>query len=115
MEAVNPALPGPATPPGEQTVGPAVPAPPEAKKRRLRLPRPVYTLGRLLILALLLEYLVVPQLAGPRKVFSLINRVNPLLLLAALALEVGALLSYGRLTRAVLPPTSKVGFFTIFR
>ncbi len=115
MEAANPALPGQAAPPGEETAGPAVPASPEAKKRRLHLPRPVYTLGRLLILALLLEYLVVPQLAGPRKVLSLINRVNPLLLLAALALEVGALLSYGRLTRAVLPPTSKVGFFTIFR
>jgi uncharacterized protein (TIRG00374 family) len=64
---------------------------------------------------LLIEYLVVPQLAGPRKVASLLSQVNPLLLLAAVGLEAGALLAYGRLTRAVLPPTSPVKFFTIFR
>jgi uncharacterized protein (TIRG00374 family) len=90
-------------------------APPAKKRRLFGLPRPVYHLGRLLILVLLVEYLVVPQLAGPRKVLHLINQVNPLLLLAGAALEIGALLSYGQLTRAVLPPSSRVGFFSILR
>lgn len=88
------------------------------KKKRLLfglLPRPVWQVGRLLILALLVEYLVVPQLAGPRKVLSLLNQVNPLLLLAAVGLELGALLAYARLTRAVLPSRSRVSFFTVFR
>jgi uncharacterized protein (TIRG00374 family) len=88
------------------------------KRRRFRrglLPRPIWQIGRLLILALVVEYLVVPQLAGPRKVLSLLTQVSPLLLLSAVALEAAALLAYGRLTRAVLPPTSRVPFFTIFR
>ena len=85
------------------------------KKGLFGLPRPVSYLGRLLILALLVEYFVVPQLAGPRKVAHLITQVNPALLLAGVGLEVGALLAYARITRAVLPPSSKVKFFTIFR
>ena len=79
------------------------------------LPRPVWNVGRLLIVALLLEYLVVPQLAGPRKLLHLLTQVNPGLLFAGAGLEVAALLCYARLTQAVLPPTSPVGFFTIFR
>lgn len=110
---MNPAVAGDETPPEETGPGPE---PPSKKRRRhFGLPRPVYTLGRLLILALLVEYLVVPQLAGPRKVIHLLTQVDPLLLLAAVGLEAGALLAYGRLTRAVLPPTSTIGFFTILR
>jgi hypothetical protein len=91
------------------------PAPRPKKRRPFGLPRPVWSLGRLLIVALLIEYLVVPQLAGPRKVAHLLSQVNPLLLLAAVGLEIGALLAYGRLTKAVLPPSANVKFFTIFR
>ena len=94
------------------------PAPNPSKKKRPifgYLPRPVWHLGRLLILALLIEYLVLPQLAGPRKLLTLLDQVNPLYLLLGIACEAGALLAYGQLTRAVLPPTSRVGFFTIFR
>jgi uncharacterized protein (TIRG00374 family) len=92
------------------------PAPAKKKKKRLfGLPRPVWHLGRLLILALLIEYLVVPQLAGPRKVISLLSQVNPLLLLAGVALEFGALIAYSKATQAVLPASSRVPFFTIMR
>ena len=91
------------------------PAPRPKRRRRFGLPRPVWSLGRWLIVALLIEYLVVPQLAGPRKVAHLLSQVNPLLLLAGVGLEIGALLAYAQLTKAVLPPTSKVKFFTIFR
>lgn len=79
------------------------------------LPRPVRHIGRLLILALIIEYLVVPQLAGPRKVAHLLTQVNPLLLLAGLALEIGAWLSYAELTRTVLPKTSELDLFTLAR
>jgi putative heme transporter len=89
--------------------------PPRRKGLRRLLPRPIWHLGRLLLLALILEYLVVPNLAGPRKVAHLITQVNPLLLLAGVALEAGALLSYSQLTRSVLPKGKDLKLFTIFR
>jgi non-canonical purine NTP pyrophosphatase (RdgB/HAM1 family) len=79
------------------------------------LPRPVWQVGRLLIVALLIEYLVVPQLAGPRKVIHLIAEVNPLLLLAGVGLEAAAILAYGRLTASILPSASRLKFWTIVR
>ncbi len=79
------------------------------------LPRPVWQVGRLLIVALLIEYLVVPQLAGPRKVIHLISEVNPLLLLAGVGLEAAAILAYGRLTASILPSASRLRFWTIVR
>jgi uncharacterized protein (TIRG00374 family) len=108
--------PAPAVP----VAGPPVPAVeplrPPARRSRWRLfPKPIWQVGRLLILALIIEYLIVPQLAGPRKVLSLLTDVSPLLLLIAVALEAGALLAYGQLTRSVLAPTSRIRFFTIFR
>lgn len=87
---------------------------PRGRLRHL-LPPPVWQIGRLLILALIIEYLVVPQLAGPRKVAHLLAEVNPALLAAGVALEVGAWLSYAELTRAVLPVESKVSLFTLAR
>lgn len=88
---------------------------PKRRGLRGRLPRPVWTVGRLLILALLVEYLVVPQLAGPGKVVHLLTQVNPALLLAGVGLEAAALIAYGQLTRAVLPGGERIGFWTIFR
>ena len=90
------------------------PGRPNSRFRRL-LPSPVWRIGRLLILALLIEYLVVPQLAGPQKLVHLLTQVNPLLLLAGVGLEVGAWLSYTQLTRGVLPPQIRIRFFTLFR
>ena len=79
---MNPAPAGEERPP--EGAEPASEPPAKKKRGRFGLPRPVYTLGRLLILALLVEYLVVPQLAGPRKILHLIDQVNPLLLLAGM-------------------------------
>ena len=86
------------------------------KRRGLKglLPAPVWQVGRLLLLALLVEYLVVPQLAGPRKLAHLLTEVNPLLLLAGVVLEAGALASYSELTRTVIP-AEKLSFATVFR
>ena len=79
------------------------------------LPAPIWQVGRLLFLALIVEYLVVPQLAGPRKVIHVITQVNPLLLLAGVALEAASLVAYAELTRSVLPSEHKLGLFTVMR
>jgi hypothetical protein len=75
----------------------------------------VWQVGRLLILALIIEYLVVPQLSGPRKFVHLLTTVSPLFLFVAVVLEVLSLLAYGLLTRSVLPPSSSVRFWDLFR
>ncbi len=71
------------------------------------------TVGVLLFL-LVVEYLVLPQIAGARKALSLLANVNLLMILAGAGLEVAALLAYAQLTRAVLPSPSP-GLFRILR
>jgi uncharacterized protein (TIRG00374 family) len=82
---------------------------------RALLPRPIWQVGRVLLIVLIIEYLVVPQLAGPRKVAHLITEVNPFLLLAGVGLEVLSLISYAQLTRTVLPADQKIGLFRLLR
>jgi uncharacterized protein (TIRG00374 family) len=91
--------------------------PPVRRRRRLRrlLPAPIWQVGRLLLLALIVEYLIVPQLAGPRKLLDLISEVNPFLLLAGVGLEGAALICYSMLTRTVLPQGRHLHLWTIFR
>lgn len=57
----------------------------------------------LLAFLLVVEYLVIPQIAGARRSFSTLTDVNLALLAAALLAEAGAILSYSQLTRSVLP------------
>jgi putative heme transporter len=70
---------------------------------RRRLPRRVKTVLKLLVLALVVEFLVLPQLAGARRALELISQVQPLLLLVGAVLQVGAYLAHAQLMRAVLP------------
>jgi uncharacterized membrane protein YbhN (UPF0104 family) len=110
-EAGQPPIADPPTPLGDEPVSELVESvTPGPRRKGLRglLPAPIWHIGRLLILALILEYLVVPQLAGPRKVAHLITQVNPLLLLAGVGLEAASLVCYGLLTRTVLPGTLSV-------
>ncbi len=79
------------------------------------LPAPVWQIGKLLVIALIIEYLVVPQIAGTRKALHTLSSVNPLLLLAGVALEIAAICSYAGLTRAVLPHDTDPGFRTVLR
>lgn len=90
---------------------------PEASGRRRRrlLPAPVWHIGKLLVVALIVEYLVLPQIAGTRKTLHLLSTVSPLYLLAGFGLEVLALLAYAQLTRTVIPEGSDVGLFTMLR
>ena len=67
------------------------------------IPKPVKRIAAWLAFALVVEYLVIPQIAGTRKAIHLLGRVNPLYLLAGFGLEAASIVAYGQLTRSVLP------------
>ncbi len=83
---------------------PAAAPPPGKGQRRRWLPTPVRRLVKLLLLVLVVEYLVIPQIAGSRKALHLLGRVNLWYLLIGAALEAGAIVAYVQLTHAILPP-----------
>jgi uncharacterized protein (TIRG00374 family) len=65
---------------------------------------------------LVVEYLVVPQIAGTHQALHLLGNVEPWLVGAGVALEAAALLAYAQLTRAVLPRSPETpGLFTLLR
>src|SRR4051794_9002458 len=61
-----------------------------------------------LLLAIVVEYLVLPQLAGTRNALGLLGRVDPWWLVAGAALEISAILAYAQLTRSLLPATDRL-------
>ena len=69
----------------------------------------------LLVLALIVEYLVIPELVGASKNLSLLGRVNIGWMIAGLALEAVSLFCYALLTRALLPPGGRPGLSRLFR
>lgn len=79
------------------------------------LPRPVKRFARILVVAVVVEYLLVPQLAGTRNSWHLLLDVDNVWLLAALALEIGSLLAYALLTRSLLPTAGRPGYWRILR
>ena len=68
----------------------------------------------LLALGLVIEYLVLPQLAGAGKSLHLLSQVNLGYAAAGVVLEAAALLAYSQLTSAVLPHGGP-SLFTILR
>jgi uncharacterized protein (TIRG00374 family) len=119
--------------PGGDAVGPApasAPVPPVRRWRRGRagrtprserhglrrfIPAPLLQIGRLLIIALIVEYLVVPQIAGTRDAVKHLAQVSPLYVTLGVVLEALAIASYAQLTRAVIPPDEDPGLFTLLR
>src|SRR4051812_25869489 len=83
--------------------------PPSPLRRRLR------RVLMLFALALVVEYLVIPQLAGARKELHLLTRVDIPLLILGVLLEFGSLVAYACLTRAVLPPAERPSTPRLFR
>jgi uncharacterized protein (TIRG00374 family) len=71
--------------------------------KRRWLPRPLARAARVVAVLLVIEYLLVPQLAGSRKSWHLLLDVRNGWLLAGFGLEMASLAVYGLLTRAVLP------------
>jgi len=68
----------------------------------------------LILVALVVEYLVVPQIGGVSSSLHLLARVNVSFVVLGVALEVASLASYGQLTRALLPPGA-VRFSRVWR
>ena len=80
-----------------------------------RLPAPVRQVARLVVVALLVEFLLLPQLAGTRNSWHLLLDVDNVWLLVALGLEILALLAYGLLTRELLPPAVRPSYGRLLR
>src|SRR3984957_5185563 len=77
--------------------------------------KPVRRVVLLLILALVVEYLVVPELVGARKDLFLLNQVNGGWAVAGVVLEVLSLFTYAVLTKVLLPPGRKPSLSRLFR
>jgi uncharacterized protein (TIRG00374 family) len=80
-----------------------------------RLVKPARRGVLLFILALVVEYLVVPELVGASKDLYLLGRVSAWWVAAGVVLEGVSLFCYAVLTRVLLPPGPKPGLWTLFR
>src|SRR5699024_8282744 len=72
----------------------------------------------LLIMLIVFNYLVLPQLAGAREALDTLSHVTWWMLIVALGLALAALGAYTQLTMAALPGTRHhrpIGFFTLLR
>jgi uncharacterized protein (TIRG00374 family) len=69
----------------------------------------------LLCILLVIEYLILPQIAGVRKSLSLLSQVDLTFVIAGVLLEGAALCAYAQLTRAVIPRGDGPSFFTLLR
>ncbi|MDQ2750201.1 MAG: YbhN family protein [Actinomycetota bacterium] len=70
---------------------------------------------RVLVVAVVVEYLLIPQLAGTRKSWHLLLDVDNAWLLIAFALEVASLLAYALLTRTLLPEDGRPAYGRVLR
>lgn len=82
-------------------------------QRRLR--TSIRRVGFGIVGLLLLEYLVLPQLAGARESLHLLASVNVAYLLGGVALEGAAIFSYAQLTRSLLPRQARPHLFDVVR
>src|ERR1700678_1819253 len=99
--------------------GPIAESPPQGRWSRWRgwrrWGKPVRRVVLLFIVALVVEYLVVPELVGARKDLFLLNQLNAGWAVAGLVVEVVSLFCYAVLTKVLLPPGPKPSLFTLFR
>ena len=77
--------------------------------------RPLRRLIILLILALIVEYLVIPELIGASKDLYLLGRLNEGWLVAGLIVEAVALFCYALLNRVLLPRQGRPSLSRLFR
>jgi uncharacterized protein (TIRG00374 family) len=75
----------------------------------------MWRLLRLLGVALAVEYLLVPQLAGTRDSWHLLIDVDNVWLMAAAALEASSLLVYAAITRRLLPAAGRPSYGRLLR
>jgi uncharacterized protein (TIRG00374 family) len=79
------------------------------------LAKPARRVALLFILALVIEYLVVPELVGASKNLYLLGRVSAWWVVLGAVLEGVSLFCYAVLTKVLLPPGPKPGLWTLFR
>jgi uncharacterized protein (TIRG00374 family) len=77
--------------------------------------RPLRRLAILLILALIVEYLVIPELVGASKDLYLLGRLNVGWLIGGTIVEAVALFCYALLNRVLLPPEGRPSLSRLFR
>ena len=77
--------------------------------------RPLRRLAILLILALIVEYLVIPELVGASKDLYLLGQLNVGWLIAGTIVEAVALFCYALLNRVLLPPAGRPRLSRLFR
>ncbi|HEX4831211.1 MAG TPA: YbhN family protein [Trebonia sp.] len=80
-----------------------------------RAAKPVRIGVLLFVVALVVEYLVVPELVGASKDLYLLGRINALWVVAGVLLEGVSLYCYAVLAKVLLPPGPKPSLFTLFR
>jgi uncharacterized protein (TIRG00374 family) len=91
-------------------------APSKGWRSRLRTARrPLRRLAILLVLALIVEYLVIPELVGASKDLYLLGRLNVWWMIAGLILEGFSLFCYALLNRVLLPAEGRPGLSRLFR
>jgi hypothetical protein len=78
------------------------------------IPAPLRHGATLFIIAILVEYLVIPKLAIAGKHLNSLSRINPFWIIAGFLLEGASLWAYAILSRSLLP-TNPPKLFTIFR
>jgi uncharacterized protein (TIRG00374 family) len=83
-------------------------------RTRARLVTPVRRLVQLLLVAFVVIYFVLPQIAGAQRALSLLAGVNLWLIVLGVALEAASILSYANLTRAMIHGTPPP-YLTILR
>jgi putative heme transporter len=89
--------------------------PSDGDDRKGWLPSPVSKALKILVLALVVEYLVLPQLGGAREALEVIGDVSPALLGLGVLLQGGAYLGQAQLIRSMLPSGERPGLGTTLR
>lgn len=84
-------------------------------KQRRWLPWTARRILEVLVLALVVEYLVLPQLAGTHRWLSLLADANWWWLVAAFGAELGSLVAFSLATRSLLPADSRPGLWRLWR
>jgi uncharacterized protein (TIRG00374 family) len=85
------------------------------RRRRLATGRAIRRTVGVLLFFLVFEYLVLPQIAGVRGSLSLLAHVHVGFVVGGALLEAAAILAYARLTRDVLPRSTRPDLWTVLR
>jgi hypothetical protein len=80
-----------------------------------RVPRWLRRSAALLAVLLLVEYVILPQIAGARNALHVLSDVRPVYLVLGVLLEAASLAAYGLLTRTVLRPEGRPSLWTLIR